>query len=67
MKKTTKMYLHGDRDSAFEKGEMLGLEGEALSMFSHALTEVEFDVEVDMGTGEAKIIKVDGRELVKEQ
>ena len=31
--------------------------------FSNQLYEVKFDLEVDMETGESKIVRVDGREL----
>lgn len=54
----TKMYLHGDKDSAWEIGKKLKLKGEALKNFMYALYEVEFLLEVDTKTGEYKILKV---------
>lgn len=54
----TKMYLHGDKESAWEKGKKLKLKGEALKNFMYALYEVEFLLEVDTKTGEYKILKV---------
>lgn len=57
-KKIIKIVLHSDKDSNFEKGEEIGLTGEALSKFSYALYEVEFEVEVDMETGETSVISV---------
>lgn len=55
------VYLHASRESMWEKGEELGLSGEALKMFSFACTEVRVDLSVDEGTGEARIVAVDGR------
>jgi len=66
MTKTVKMYLHGDQESNYTQGEEIGLKGEELKMFSYALYEVAFDVEVDMATGEVKILKVDGKRVVEE-
>lgn len=54
----TKMYLHGDKESAYEVGEKLKLKGEALKTFAYALYEVEFLLEVDTKTGKYKILKV---------
>lgn len=54
----TKMYLHGDKESARETGKELKLKGEALKNFLYALYEVEFLLEVDTKTGEYKILKV---------
>ena len=50
------MYLHGSKDSNWELGEKLGLNGEALSMFSHALSEVQVAAEVDENIG--KVVPV---------
>jgi hypothetical protein len=44
-------------------GDDIGLYGEALRMFSFAACEVRLTLEVDSGTGEAKIVAVDGREI----
>lgn len=55
-----KVYIHGDRASMFEKGEKLGLTGEALSLFSYACSEVEVELDV-MPDGRATIVSVDGR------
>jgi len=56
-----KMYLHGDKETNFEQGKELGLTGQALDEFCHALYEVEFDVAVNMQTGETTIVAVDGK------
>lgn len=57
-KKIIKMYLHGDKESNWEQGKKIGLSDEAISEnFAYALYEVEFDVEVDMETGDTKILK----------
>lgn len=51
-------YLHSGKESMLDLGEEIGLEGEALNTFMYALYEVEFELEVDMSTGEHKILKV---------
>lgn len=62
--KVIKMYLHGSKDSNWETGEEIGLSEDAIKEnFAYALYEVEFDVEVDMETGETKIMTVDGKPL----
>ena len=55
-------YAHSSRDSMFRIGEDLSLEGEALQLFSHALCEVEIELEVEMN-GTAEIVAVNGRKL----
>jgi phosphoribosyl-AMP cyclohydrolase len=57
------VYLHASRETMWEKGEALGLTGEALSMFSFACYEVKVDLDVDQNTGVATIIAVDDRKL----
>lgn len=44
--KRIKMYVHGDKESAWAKGEELGLTGEALSLFRHALMEITVEIDV---------------------
>lgn len=44
----------------WEKGEEIGLSGDALQMFRHALDEVEMELEVNMTTGLARIVGVNG-------
>ncbi len=56
-------YLHSYKEQNYEIGHELGIEGEALRMFLHALYEVEFECEVDMETGVVTIIKVNGKKL----
>lgn len=45
--KRTKMYVHGDKESAWDAGKKLGLAGEALGRFRHALTEITVTVDVN--------------------
>lgn len=59
----TKMYLHSNKKNNLEAGRELGLSGDALENFQHALHEVEFDIEVDDTSGETKILKVNGRKM----
>lgn len=61
--KQVKMYVEGSKEYCWEKGEELGLTGEALRMFRHALTEFEVVLEVDMETGESKPIKFAGKDV----
>lgn len=58
-----KLYLHGDDESAYEKGKELGFEGEALDRFSGWGYEVEFNADVNMETGEVKLITVNGYKI----
>lgn len=60
MLKTVEVYVHGSRESNLNKGLEIGLTGEALSLFSHATDEVKLTLEVDMDTGLAKTVAVDG-------
>lgn len=54
------IYVGSDKDSMWEKGEELGLSGDALRMFRHAACEVRLELDVS-DDGSAKIIAVDGR------
>ena len=56
MKKVIKMYLYSSEDSNFEQADELGLSEEATQQFKLALYEVECEVEVDMETGETKLL-----------
>lgn len=58
-------HTHATKEGMYEKGEELGLAGEALDNFMYALHEVEFELEVDELTGEYEIISVDGKELIR--
>lgn len=57
MKKTIKIYLHSSKDSNYDTAEDLGLSEDAQKTFAYALYEVECEVEVDMETGETKLLK----------
>jgi hypothetical protein len=59
----TDVFLHGEKESMWIKGEELGLTGEALRNFSRACYEVKLTLEVNADTGDADIIAVDDREL----
>lgn len=60
-----KAYLHSSTERMYEIGKEIGLKGKALDFFTFALYEVEFELEVKKETGEATIIKVDSKELLK--
>ena len=57
------VYLHSSKETMHDIGARAGLQGDALAMFLHALTEVEVEIDVDEITGEATIVGVDGRAL----
>lgn len=50
-----KMYLHSDKADNYYHGEEWGLTGNALIEFRWALSEVQFDVDIDEETGEVTI------------
>lgn len=63
-----KVCLHSTLSRMYDVGSQHGLHclnGPALHAFAHALSEVEFDLEVD-ADGTAKIVAVDGRRLTEE-
>lgn len=53
-----KCYLHASKESMWDLGEKLGLQGEALGMFKHGFCEVEVEFEADTETGEVEMIAV---------
>lgn len=69
MKKVIKMYLHSSKEGNADTWLKNFCDGdydryeEVPDNFRYALYEVEFDVEVDMKTGDTKIIAVNGRKL----
>lgn len=60
----TKIYLHSDKDTMWDKAKELGLSEDATRMFRYACCEVEVELEVDRKTGEAEIIGVDGHPVM---
>lgn len=59
-------YASADRESMWELAQKNGLTGEAVRMFSHALGQVRFDLEVQPD-GTIKILAVDGFKLSEEK
>lgn len=57
------IYAGASKDSMFEKGEDLGLRGEALSAFGYTAGEVELSVRVDRESGRALLVGVNGVHL----
>lgn len=57
------IYLHGSKESNYDKGKELGLSEEALAFFVYACYEVVIEGEVNPQTGSFKITAVDGRRL----
>lgn len=60
--KTVHMYVHGDTEQTWEIGEKLGLAGEALSLFGHALDEYKLTFSVQEN-GAVDVIAVDDRQV----
>jgi len=65
MKKRYKDYLHADKEGNWNKAKTLGLVEETIPFrnFIYTLYEVEFEMEVNMETGDTFIIAVNGVEL----
>jgi hypothetical protein len=57
--KEVKIYTYAEREQLYEKGESIGLTGEALKMFSYA-QEYEIDLTVEEETGKITIIRIEG-------
>lgn len=62
-KKTVKLYAHENSENWYHDGEKLGLEGDALSNFANWGYELEFEGEVDLETGEVKLLTVGGHKI----
>lgn len=58
-----KEYLHQDKGSNIERAKELGIDT-INTDFIYSLYEVEFDMEVDVESGESWILRVNGVELV---
>lgn len=59
---TINLYAYTSEDNNYEKGEEIGLSGEALSLFRHS-HEHKMTYKVNPETGQTELIAVDGREL----
>lgn len=57
------IYLHSNKESMLEKGEELGLTGDALNYFMYTCSEVKIELQVDR-EGHAVINKVNGRNVL---
>ena len=55
----TTVYLHSSKESMYEKGQELGLRGEALNLFCYCCYEVAVLIEVNTATGTYEILAVD--------
>ena len=71
MKMLTKMYLHSDKETNSEfineliENNRLNMSESSKENFRYTLYEVEFDVDIDIETGDVEILKVNGKELGK--
>lgn len=50
------MYLNANKEDNYDIGSEIGLSGESLDKFKYALYEVECEVEVDMESGDTKLL-----------
>jgi hypothetical protein len=51
-------HLHSCHEKMLDLGEKLGLTGEALNYFGYTLYEVTFELDVDLETGESKVVGI---------
>lgn len=56
----TTIYANSGKDSMYEKGEELGLKGDALSAFAYTASEVEIEVRVDRESGRCLAETING-------
>lgn len=63
MIKEVDIYVHGSDESMYELGDELGLRDEVLRMFSFAATEFKITLRVDLKTGLAEAVALDGRRI----
>lgn len=63
-RKLTKIYVHGSKESMYDKGVELGLTGDALHYFTFTGNEIELEILVDTVTGESTIVAVDGKAVL---
>jgi hypothetical protein len=64
-KKSYLAYLHSDKSSNRGKAKELGLSEKVSDDFIYSLYEVEFNMEVDIETGETWIVGIAGIKLEK--
>lgn len=57
------VYLHSDKEYMHDVGKKLGLKGVAHSKFVYACYEVKIGLDVDMDSGNVRIVTVDDRKL----
>lgn len=62
-KKIVQLYAHAEDETYYDEGKKLGLEGEPLRNFSNWGYELAFEGEVDLTTGEVKLLSVDGHKI----
>lgn len=61
------IHLGRSKDSNWELAEKLGLSKEASSEFSYTCVEVALTIDVNMATGESKIVGCEGKFLGDEE
>lgn len=61
--KMVEVYLNSSREYMYQKGEELGLTGEALRMFSFTGYEEKLTYAVDMETGASVLVAINDLEI----
>lgn len=61
----TDFYVHSDKESGYDRGREIGLEGDALREFCYTGYEVTFKIVVDRKTGKSKATHVNGVALTE--
>lgn len=62
-----KVYLHSNKEEMYDIGYKLGMRDEVLHRFQGALYEVEFTLGVNLKTGKAIILEVEGIKLSSQE
>lgn len=57
------LYVHCNKEAAYEVGRAAGLNGKALDLFVFAGYEHAVEYEVNQQTGESTPVKFDGKDL----
>jgi len=59
---TVDVYVHGDEETLYEKGKLLGLNEDAACTFAGLAYEIKLTVEYD-ANGNTKITAIDGKKI----
>lgn len=57
------LYSHSDKEGGYDKGQKLGLEGDALRRFASWGYELVFEADVNLETGDVALLTVNGHKI----